>query len=372
MITRRDFIRDMGICGAGMGAACLLLPGCTENANAESQLHEASYYKPLDGKKVLCLLCPHGCQLPDGAAGACRVRVNRGGKLFSPVYGKPVTIHSDPIEKKPFYHFMPGSKAFSLATVGCNLHCSFCQNWEISQAAPGDVPAYDGSPQLIVSRAKSEGTPVIACTYTEPVIFCEYMKDIAKQADKEKIKTVMISAGFINERPLKDICTLLSGIKIDLKAFSDSFYREMTGGRLKPVLNTLITIKKSGTWLEIVNLVIPGKNDSADEIGKMSLWIKKNLGEDVPVHFTRFIPMYKLNNIPPTPAKTLENARKNAMDAGLNYVYVGNLPGHPGNNTYCPQCKKLLIERLGYSIEMKNIKNGKCGHCGKIIAGVWK
>lgn len=371
MLNRRDFIRGLGVCSAGIGVG-MLLPGCSKIAGAEPALHEASYYKQISGKKVLCLLCPHGCQLPDEATGLCRVRTNRGGKLYSLVYGKPVTIHSDPIEKKPFYHFLPGSKAFSLATVGCNLHCSFCQNWEISQASPGEVPAYEGTPQQIVSRAKSAGDPVIACTYTEPIVFSGYVKDIAALASKEKLRTVMISAGFINEAPLKELCRHLAGIKIDLKSFSDSFYRNMTGGRLKPVLNALVTIKKSGTWLEIVNLVIPGKNDSPDEIKNMSLWIKKNLGADVPVHFTRFIPMYKLKNVPPTPTKTLEDARKIAMNAGLNYVYVGNLPGHPGNNTYCPKCKRLLIERMGYSINMKNMKNGKCAHCGKIIAGVWK
>ena len=349
-----------------------MFPGCTDKARAKSVPKEASFFKTLKNNRVQCILCPHKCTLPDGATGVCRVRKNIEGKLYTLVYGKPVAIHSDPIEKKPFYHFLPGSNALSLATVGCNLHCTFCQNWEISQASPDQVPPYKGPPRVIVKKAKSRGDQVIACTYTEPIVFSEYMRDIAIEAKKSNIRTVMISAGFINKKPIEELCKHLAGIKIDLKAFNDDFYRNMTGARLKPVLETLISIKKSGTWLEIVNLVIPGKNDSPGEIQKMAKWIKNNLGDEVPIHFTRFIPMYKLKNLPPTPTKTLERARKIALDSGLKYAYVGNLPGHPGNHTYCPKCGKTVIERYGYSIKMKTLKDGKCKQCKNPIAGIWK
>jgi len=362
----------MGMCIAGVSLAGTGLTGCSIKAEASAAPVEASYYKKLTDKSVMCLLCPNKCRLPAGAAGACRVRKNMAGKLYSLVYGRPVTIHDDPIEKKPFYHFLPGTRALSLATVGCNLRCSFCQNWEISQASPGDIPSYDGPPDKIVAKARSTGSPTIACTYTEPIVFFEYTRDIAKKASGKNIRTVMISAGFINEKPLRDLCRVLSGIKIDLKAFTDSFYKELTGGGLRPVLETLLTIKKAGVWLEIVNLVIPGKNDSPNEIRKMCAWIKKYLGSEVPVHFTRFIPLYKLKNIPPTPQKTLEKARRIGLNAGLKYVYVGNLPGHPGNHTYCPKCGKIVIKRLGYSVRKANLKDGKCRFCGARIAGVWK
>jgi len=373
MLSRREFIEKTTTGALGfalMGTA--FYTGCKSNAEPGVNLKEAMFYDKLNNKAVQCKLCPRKCKLVDGQVGVCRARKNIGGKLYSLVYGKPVAVHVDPIEKKPFYHFLPGVRAYSLATVGCNLRCVFCQNWEISQASPGDVPEYKGLPETIVKKAKSGKIPVIACTYTEPIIFSEYMKDIAILGNKNKIRTVMISAGFINTGPLKEICKVLSGIKIDLKSISDRFYRDLTGGRLKPVLNTLMTIKKQGVWLEIVNLVIPGKNDSPKEIRKMCSWIKKNLGDDVPLHFTRFIPMYKLKNIPPTPEKTLEKARKIGIDEGLKYVYVGNIPGHPGNHTYCPKCGEILIKRLGYFVREVNFKNGKCKKCGTSIPGVWK
>jgi pyruvate formate lyase activating enzyme len=256
--------------------------------------------------------------------------------------------------------------------VGCNLRCSFCQNWEISQANPDDVPSFNAPPADIAAKAFTSKVPAIACTYTEPAVFMEYVKDIAIEASKHKVRTTMVSAGFINENPLKELCKYLSAIKIDLKAFNDNFYKDMTGGKLEPVKKTLITIKNTGVWLEVVNLIIPGKNDDMKQIKEMCLWMKKELGENTPLHFTRFIPMYKLQNIPPTPGKTLENARQTGLDAGLKYVYIGNLPGHPGNNTYCPACGKVVIERIGYNINTANLINGKHCKCGKNIAGIWK
>lgn len=373
MLNRRDFLKKACFMAAGAGVGGLLLSGgCSSGAEAKPALKEAAHYKKLKDGTVQCLLCPFTCKIPRDASGICRVRKNRNGKLYSLVYGRPVTIHVDPVEKKPFYHFLPGTEALSLATVGCNLRCSFCQNWEISQATPGSQPEYDGPPAKIVEKAVSSKAPSIACTYTEPIVFFEYTRDIARAAAPKGIKTIMISAGFINKKPLLELCKVLSAIKVDLKAFDDDFYRDLVQGRLKPVLNTLVTIRNAGVWLEIVNLLIPGKNDSHAGIKKMCGWIKENLGADTPLHFTRFYPLYKLNNIPPTPAKTLETARKIGIDSGLNFVYVGNLPGHPGNNTYCPNCGKLIIERLGYNTKKKKFKDGKCGYCGMRIPGVWK
>lgn len=367
MPTRRDFIKMSGclLCAGALGTT-----GCQEKVDAGMTINEASYYES-SGGVVRCTLCPHYCSLPSGAYGVCRARQNVDGKLISQVYGKPVSIHLDPVEKKPFYHFLPGSRSFSLATTGCNLRCSFCQNWEISQASPDSIPSYEGSPVIIAEKAKNMKAATISCTYTEPIVFIEYTKDIAAEAKKMGVRTIIISAGYINQKPLLDLCKVSSGIKIDLKSFNDKFYQELTGGRLKPVLDALVTIKNSGVWLEIVNLLIPGKNDSLDEISKMCQWIKSNLGADVPLHFTRFFPLYKLNNLPPTPVRTLEQARKTGLDEGLHYVYVGNMPGHTGNHTYCPKCGKTVIERIGFTVKTTGLKNGKCASCERSIAGVW-
>jgi len=330
------------------------------------------FYDSFGDGSVQCRLCPWGCTLTNGARGRCRVRENRGGKLYSLVWGKPVAIHKDPIEKKPFYHFMPGSVAFSFATVGCNLSCLYCQNWEISQSKPEEVPFYDAPPVVLISKVLREKTPVVAYTYSEPIVFYEYVYDCSTVARKNKLRNVMISAGFINPEPLKKLLTVLDAVKIDLKAFNQDFYTDIVRGKLDPVLETLITIKNSGKWLEIVNLIVPGRNDSPGEIKRLSKWIMSNLGPEVPVHFTRFTPMYKMVNVPPTPVKTLEVCRKIAMAEGIKYAYVGNVPGHPGNNTYCPKCKKLLIVREAFDANISGLKNSTCKYCGTQIAGVWK
>lgn len=335
-------------------------------------LHEASYYFKLDKKEVNCVLCPRRCVIPLGKRGFCGVRENRGGVLYSLVYARPCSLHIDPIEKKPLFHVLPGSRAFSLATVGCNLKCKFCQNWQISQASPEDVVAVSMSPEEVVLRVKEEGSPVIAYTYTEPTVYYEYMFDIAKLAKAAGIKNVMHSAGFINEEPLRKLCPYLDAANIDLKGFNSRFYSEMTLGNLDDVLRTLKILKNEGVWTEITNLILPGLNDSPDEIRKMCLWIKDNLGEDTPLHFTRFTPQYKLAYLSPTPVETLENARKIAMECGLKYVYLGNVPDSYAENTYCHKCGALLIGRAGYVITAINIVDGKCKFCGEGIKGVWK
>ncbi len=320
---------------------------------------------------VKCLLCAQGCVLHPEERGKCRARMNVNGEMRSLVYGRPVTIHVDPIEKKPLYHFLPGSAAFSLATSGCPLHCKFCQNWEISQARPEDFDTTFISPQTIVGSASSRDAPVIAFTYNEPTVFTEYLIDIARAAKARKIRCALVSCGFMNAEPLSEMCEVLDAIKIDLKGFSEDFYRKTCGAELQPVLRSIKQIRKTRIHLELVNLVVPTLNDSEKMLQSLAEWVMGELGPDVPVHFTRFHPDYQLLNLPPTPVATLDRAREIAMKQGIRYAFVGNVPDHPGNHTYCPYCGKVLIRRNSFFILEMNLKGGNCRFCGKPIAGTW-
>ena len=320
---------------------------------------------------VKCLLCAQGCVIREGERGRCRARMNVKGELRSLVYGRPITIHIDPIEKKPFYHFLPGSDAFSLATAGCPLHCKFCQNWEISQIKPEDQPVAYVPPDKIVRGALERQSPVIAFTYNEPTVFTEYFLDIARLAKRDGRRSALISCGFMNEAPLTEMCHTLDAIKIDLKGFSPDFYRNVCGAELQPVLRSIKQVAKSRVHLEIVNLVVPTLNDSDAMMKGLCDWIAGELGPDVPVHFTRFHPDYQLLNLPPTPVKTLERVREFAIAQGIHYAYVGNVPDHPGNHTYCPRCGKVVIKRSSFFVVDVNLKNGRCIFCGEKIAGVW-
>lgn len=353
---------------SGLIAASFYLP----NITAQSALKEALFYQKLDNKVVQCRLCPRRCTIPDGKRGFCGVRENRDGILYTLVYAKPVAIHIDPIEKKPLFHFLPSTTAFSIATAGCNLRCKFCQNWQISQAKPEEVDYMYLEPRDLVKKVKASGSRTLAYTYTEPTIFYEYMLDVAKLAKAEGIKNIMHSAGYINEEPLRQLAKYLDAANIDLKGFKDEYYAKMSEATLEPVLKTLKILKQEGVHLEITNLVLPGYNDDIDLITKMCLWIKENLGPDTPLHFSRFFPMYKLISLNPTPVESLERARQIALDCGLRYVYIGNVGGHPAENTYCPKCKKIVIERKGYFIVQNNIADGKCKFCGEEIVGVWR
>ncbi|MBU2026898.1 MAG: AmmeMemoRadiSam system radical SAM enzyme, partial [Proteobacteria bacterium] len=277
----------------------------------------------------------------------------------------------DPIEKKPLFHVLPGTTSFSLATAGCNFQCKFCQNWAISQASPEDLYNYDFPPELVVKKAREMRARSVAYTYVEPVIFFEYMLDTGRLVKEAGLLNVCHSNGFINPAPLRDLCRVLSAANIDLKGFSDSFYRKLCGGELNPVLETLKTLKREKIHLEITNLVIPTENDQTAALKTMCLWVKKELGADTPLHFSRFYPLYKLQSLPPTPVSTLEKARSIALAAGLEYVYIGNVPGHEGENTFCPNCAKKIIRRTGYMVGEMHLNNGKCGYCGKPIAGIW-
>ncbi len=320
---------------------------------------------------VQCVLCAQNCVLRAGERGKCRARMNVNGELRSLVYGRPVSVHVDPIEKKPFYHFLPGADAFSFATSGCPLRCKFCQNWEISQSRPEDFNSDIVPPEEIVRSASSRKSPVIAFTYNEPTVFIEYLSDTAKLARRQKLRCVLISCGFMNTDPLGEMCGVLDAIKIDLKGFSPDFYRSVCGAELQPVLNSIRQIARSRVHLEIVNLVVPTLNDSEKMLRGLVNWVLGEIGPDVPIHFTRFHPDYQLLNLPPTPVAALERARDLAMDRGIRFAYVGNVPNHPGNHTYCPGCGKAVIKRTSIFIEELNLTKGCCKFCGKAIPGVW-
>lgn len=356
------------VCFLSCIAACFFFP----NLSAKELLKEALFYEKLGNNVVQCQLCPRRCTITEGRRGYCGVRENRGGTLYTLVYAKLVAIHIDPIEKKPLFHFLPSTNAFSVATAGCNLKCKFCQNWEISQAKPEDLQYTYIEPKDLIESVKESSSPTIAYTYSEPTIFYEYMLETAKLAKKDRIRNVMHSSGYINEAPLRQLAKYLDAANIDLKGFTKEYYSKLSEATLEPVLRSLKALKEEGVHLEITNLILPGYNDDEDTIRKMCLWIKDNLGSGTPIHFSRFFPMYKLTSLNPTPVETLEKARQIALESGLKYVYIGNVGGHPAENTYCPKCKKILIERRGYFILQNNIENGKCKFCGEKIEGIWE
>ncbi len=371
LLSRREFLKKSGV----FLGVILLSPNKLFSIGGPGygfiKRKKARFFKPLKNGKIQCLLCPRECIVTPGQRGMCRVRENQKGVYYTLVYGNPCALHIDPIEKKPFFHFLPGTQALSVATAGCNLSCKYCQNWEISQFPPEKTFNFNVSPSELVNMALKYKTPSIAYTYTEPSVFYEYMYDTAKIASKKGIFNIYHSNGYLNKKPLEKLIPYLSAANIDLKGFSNSFYREISGGTLKPVLNTIKTLKKNGVWVEITNLVVPTKNDSPSMIREMVKWIIDNVGPEVPLHFSRFYPMYKLKNLPPTPVKTLERAREIALEEGMKFVYIGNVFGHKAENTYCPKCGRVIIKRKGYTIYENNIKKGKCKFCGERIPGVW-
>ena len=337
----------------------------------EVVLTEARYYRTT-GPHVQCTLCPIFCVIPEGEAGMCRVRVNRNRRLYTTVYGQPCSIAFHPMEQGPIFHAFPGSRCLGLATAGCNLRCKYCQNWQMSQFGAEETDNYDLPPERVAGLAREEHCQIVVFAYTDPVVFYEYALDTAKTVKAEGLKTVLVTAGYVDTQPLKDFCEYIDVIRIDLKSFSEKFYRDVVGGTLQPVLEAIKTVHEQGTWLEIVDPLVPGFNDSPEEIREMSRWMVENLGRDVPLHFLKFFPAYKMRNFPPTPEEVLSRSRQIAMDEGLRYVYVGNLPGHEGENTFCPECGKRLVERVGYlGIRENNISDSKCRFCGCPIPGIW-
>jgi pyruvate formate lyase activating enzyme len=338
--------------------------------NLSSDFKEASYYEALENGIVKCELCPNNCLLKPGQRGLCKVRENQGGKLYALNYGKLVAIHIDPIEKKPIFHLLPGSTAYSVAAAGCNMSCLNCQNWEISQSYPEDLSYQSLSPEAVVEAAIQSKSQSIAYTYSEPVIFYEYVYDIAKLAQEKGLKNVMISNGYINPKPLADLLPYLDAIKIDLKGFNEDFYQKVTGGKLQPVLDTIKQIKASGKLLEITYLIIPTLNDSEDEIRSMAKWVKENVGADAILHFSAFHPDYKLKNLPATDSEAVKKARQIALSEGLKYVYTGNIYFPEGETTYCHD-GSIAIGRQGFMVTGNNLINGQCQD-GTIIPGIWE
>ena len=373
--SRRDFLKKATCLSASsllLEAPQLVRPWLAHGEpDNDLPLHQAMYYEKLEHKKVECRLCPRKCVVDDWERGYCGVRENRGGTYYTFVHSQVCSAHNDPIEKKPLFHFLPGTSAFSIATAGCNMLCKFCQNWQISQARPEQLDNVYMPPSKVVEWAKKAGSRSIAYTYTEPVVFYEFMLDTSIAAQEEGLHPVMISNGYINVEPMQRVCQHLSAVKIDLKAYTEKFYKESCAGQLQPVLDTLQLLRDMGVWYEIVYLMIPTLNDDMGEIKEMSDWIMETLGPDVPVHFSRFHPQYMLKNLPPTPVETVEQARHVAMNAGLRFVYVGNIPGHPGESTYCPACKEVVIRRIGYRVYEINLDNGACLFCKQRIPGVW-
>lgn len=335
-------------------------------------MKEALLYEKLDDQRVHCHLCGHHCRIKPGDRGICLVRENQDGQLVSLVYGRVVSQAVDPIEKKPLFHFYPGSEAFSVATVGCNFRCDFCQNADISQM-PRDhdriigreVPA-----ERVVQNAARHGCASIAYTYTEPTMAFEYSYDIAKLAHNEGIQNIYVTNGYMTDQMLETFHPYLDAANVDLKAFSDDFYRKTCGARLQPVLDSLKLMKEQGVWLEVTTLIIPTLNDSPEELGEIADFIVQELGPETPWHVSRFHPTYRLRDKPSTPVATLKRAYDIGRDAGLHYVYTGNIPGRGGEDTLCPECGEVIIKRLGFSIRDIRLDKGHCAHCGASIAGV--
>jgi len=348
-MNRRQFIQTAGVGACAFCAARALGQEGTaqvpEGARPQTVVHDAMWFERLPDKAVHCRLCPRECTVAEVERGYCGVRENRGGDYKTLVYGALCSINIDPIEKKPLFHYLPTTTALSVATA---------------------LP-----PENLVRVARTRGVPTLAFTYSEPVVFYEYMHDTAALGRKQGVGSVMISNGYILADPMRELCRHLTAVKIDLKAFTEAFYRDQCAGHLKPVLDTLEVLAAVGIHTEVVVLVIPTLNDSSDEIRRMAKWLLDHMGPDVPLHFSRFHPTYRLNNLPPTPIATLDRARKIAMDAGLHFVYVGNVPFHEGEHTYCPGCGKVVIKRVGYRTDVSNLKDGACRACGRKIPGVW-
>jgi pyruvate formate lyase activating enzyme len=310
--------------------------------------------------------------LEPGQIGDCRVRENIGSKIRCTTYGKPCSIHIDPVEKKPFFHFLPGTPVLSVATAGCNLHCKQCQNWQISQTGQQYSDETDVYPDDLAAMAKKHACPAIAYTYTEPLVSYEYTYDCCRAASDAAIKNILVTAAFINPEPLRTICRYIDAANVDLKSFSDDFYRDICDARLQPVLTALKVMHECGVMLEVTNLLIPTLNDSEEETRQLCGWILENLGESTPLHFSRFFPQNQLKELPPTPEDTILRAREIAIETGLKHTYIGNMSGGEGESTWCPSCNKLLIERQGYHILRNTLKCGTCPDCATVINGIWE
>lgn len=418
-LTRRDAIKLLAAGAAtATGATCAAwslfgsdAPGDSESASgvfrkggpsdetwaawrSRGWVKEARHYQKL-GRNVRCSVCPNHCLLEPGDRSHCRNKVNRDGTLYTMAYANPSTFHVDPVEKKPLFHFHPGSRTFSIATSGCVLRCLNCQNWELSQKRPeelksargaelrlsgrvpetltmGDVSRMTMTPEDVISVTRALDCPSISYTYNEPIAYFEYTYDTAQLARAQHLQNILVTSGYIEQEPLRDLAKHFDAAHVDLKAFDEKTYQTLNSGKLQPVLDTIKTLRGMGVWVEAINLIVPTHTDNLDTIRKMCDWVAKNAGPDMPLHFSRFHPAHKLMNLPPTPVDTLVKARDIGRAAGLRYVYIGNVLGvADAQTTFCPQCRKPVIERDIYAVTTRNLNNGKCAACGAAIAGVW-
>ncbi len=370
-ISKREFIKRSLALSAGLVCfprEVVLSEPSSENEGIYKKL---AMYQDETARGIMCRICPNECVLKEGELSKCNNRKVHNSKLYTLAYGNPCTAAIDPVEKKPLYHFLPGSRAYSIATAGCNLVCLNCQNWAISQTSPDKTRNFDIQPMQVVAESIKSNCASIAYTYSEPVTFYEYVFDTATLARKAGVKNIMKSNGYINPEPLKNLCSVIDAANIDLKAFTESTYLKLTGGKLQPVLDTLKVYRDMGVWLEITNLIVPTWTDNQDDIANMCKWLGENGFKNTPIHFDRFYPMYKLEQLAPTPVDVLNNAVRLAEGEGLNYVYTGNMPGNEKSDTICPSCKSVVVARQGYRITVNNITNGKCNKCGSKIDGVW-
>lgn len=334
-------------------------------------MKEALLYETMDENQVRCNLCSHHCVIPEGGVGVCKVRKNEGGTLYSLVYGKTISQHVDPIEKKPLYHYLPGTRSYSIATPGCNFHCRWCQNWDIVHMTLREYGVFgrEAPPERIVDAAKRSGSGSIAYTYTEPTIFFEYAFDIAKLARQEGLGNVYVTNGYMTPEMLDAFHPFLDAANVDLKSFRERTYHRYVGAGLKPILDNLIKMKEMGVWVEVTTLVVPELNDDPLELRDAAQFIVDELGPDTPWHISRFFPHQQMTDRPPTPMATLHQAREIGLEEGLHHVYIGNVAEE--TNTYCPSCDQLLVRRRGFGIFENHLQGGCCQYCGEEVAGVW-
>jgi pyruvate formate lyase activating enzyme len=370
-ISKRDFIKKSLVLATGLVyCPCkVILPDI--NFGKEGKFKKIADYQQETARGIMCGICPNECVLKEGELSKCNNRIVHNSKLYTMAYGNPCSVNPDPVEKKPMYHFLPGSRAYSIATAGCNFVCLNCQNWTISQTSPDKTRNFDLAPEKVVNECIKNDCSSIAYTYSEPVTFYEYVFDTATIARKAGIKNIIKSNGYIKPEPLKKLCSVIDGANIDLKVFNESTYLKLTGGKLQPVLDSLKIYRDMGVWLEITNLVVPTWSDNTDEIRMMCKWLSDNGFRNTPIHFSRFYPLHKLEQLPPTSVELLNTAAQIAADEGLKYVYIGNVPGKEKSDTKCPYCNDILVVRDGYHVALNTITSGKCKKCGTRIDGVW-
>ncbi len=379
-IDRRGFFGAVagsacGACLAGLTARAQTAPtGAVDTPTAQKGLIKrkpSPWFEPLERGAIRCTLCPRECRIARGRRGPCRARENRDGECYSLVYGNPSLVQLDPVERKPFFHVLPGERALSISTVGCPIECMFCEVWDMALVGPEDVYAYDLPPDMVVRHARDAGARAVSYAFGEPVAFYEYMADTAALAREADLLNLVHTSGYITPEPLQELIDLLDAANVDLKSFDPEFYRETCDAELEPVLETLKLLKAGGVHVEITNILIPTLNDDVGLIREMCSWIKEEMGAEVPLHFARFYPLYKLANLPPTPVSTIDRAREAALDVGLHHVYVSRVTGHEGEDSFCPSCGETIIERIGFVVEEKHLAGGKCKHCAAPIPGIW-